>query len=128
MMDRSKQFAISVVKLALTRNGYYAYEDAPIGAGLLADVFAAKKSGAEAEERIVVEVKTLRNHTAIPAKLESQRLQLRAKFQYEVYFAFFVESEGLLIVDAELCKRMRFREDEIRLEVLPVKVADLTSG
>lgn len=126
-MDPSKQFAISVVKLALSRNGYYTYEDAPIGAGLLADIFAARKIGA-IEERIVVEVKTLPNHFAIPARLENQRRQLRAKFQYEVYFAFFIESEDLLMVDAELCKRMQFRDDAIQLEVLPVKIAAVTSG
>jgi hypothetical protein len=124
MMDPPKQFAISVVMVALSRNGYYTYKDAPIGAGLLADVFAAKKIGA-AEERIVVEVKTLRNRLAIPARLENQRRQLRARFQHEVYFAFFVESEDLLIVDEELCKRMQFREDKIRLEELPAAV---TSG
>jgi hypothetical protein len=125
-MDLDKRLAISMVMVSLSRNGYYTYEDVPMGAGLLADIFAARKSDAGKEDRIVVEVKAIPSRTSIPSRLESKRLKLREKFGHPVYYAFFIENQDLLIVDAELQQRMRFRDDKIRLEVLPAKMPELT--
>jgi hypothetical protein len=125
-MDLDKRLAISMVMVSLSRNGYYTYEDAPMGAGLLADIFAARKSDAGKEDRIVVEVKAIPSRASIPLRLESKRLKLREKFGHPVYYAFFIENQDLLIVDAELQQRMRFRDDKIRLEVLPAKMPELT--
>ncbi|MRW94625.1 hypothetical protein GJ699_32125 [Duganella sp. FT80W] len=124
-MDLAKQLATSTVMLALARNGYFAYQDTPLGADLIADVFAARKSDTDTEERFVVEVKSAGNWTAIPMKIENLRQKRQRAFQHTVYFSFFIERECLLMVDDELRKRMRFVDDQITLEVFPSKRTDL---
>lgn len=118
-MNSPEKFAASLVALALVRNGYSTYKDAPVDGHLRADVLVVRPSGTQAEDSFIVEVKAVRGRAAIPRRLEDLRTHYRTAFGQTVFLAFFVDTENVLIVDAELSERMRFADEEVRLDVLP---------
>jgi hypothetical protein len=120
MTNNSEKFATSLISLALVRNGYETFKDVPGGGEHRTAILVVGK-GAEkkTEETFIVEVKVIRDENSIPRQLDNLRDQYRSALANTVYLAFFIDSEGRLIVDDALCQRMRFVDDEIRLETLP---------
>lgn len=120
MMSNAEKFATSLVALALVRNGYEIIKDIPDhgrdGVAILA--VGNVEGKINSEETFAVAIKVVRGQNAIPVHLDELRAQHRSPFARTVYFAFFVDKEKLLIVDDELQQRMRFRDEEIRLEAL----------
>lgn len=120
MMSNAEKFATSLVALALVRNGYEIIKDIP---GRVRDGVAILAVGNVAgdissEETFAVAIKVVRGQNAVPVHLDDLRAKHRSPFARTVYFAFFVDKEKLLIVDDELHQRMRFHDEEIRLEAL----------
>jgi len=113
-MDISKNFAESLVSLALSRNGYKTYKGVPPGMGQEADILVVGQG-----ERFAVQVKVLKSRYLIPRHLERARMKYTAAFGTPTYFAFLVDDERFLLTDAALCQRMRFRDAQVRLEELP---------
>ncbi|MYM68777.1 hypothetical protein GTP45_18330 [Pseudoduganella sp. FT55W] len=113
-MDIPHNFAVSLVSLALVRNGYRTYKDVPPGMGEEADILAVGNG-----EKFAVQVSVLKSHSAIPAQLERQRAACEAAFGTPTYFAFLADGETLLLVGAALHQRMRFRDNDVRLDEIP---------
>ena len=116
-MTISDKFAVSLVSLALLKNGYRTYKGVPPGSGAEADILVVGKG-----EKFAVEVRVLNHHEPIPDLLEKLRSQLQAELGATTYFAFLVDQETRLLVDVELRKRMHFHDEKISLEELPIAV------
>ncbi|NYE64142.1 hypothetical protein FHW58_005377 [Duganella sp. 1224] len=130
MMDSPEKFATSLISLALVRKGYTTSKEIRYGNGLRADLFAVGKIG-DVEENFVVEVRAIPDHRSTPPKPDALRARYKAAFGVTVYLAFFVDKEDLLIVDDQLQKRMRFSDEQIRLEPISLQAAprlDLTTS
>lgn len=125
-MNNPEKFATSLVSLALVRSGYATSKEVRRGGEIRADILAVSENNDTEAETFVVEVKAIRDRHSIPERLDVLRERYRSVFGVTVYLAFFVDSDDLLIVDDELRKRMRFSDEEIRLEAIPRKV--LASG
>jgi hypothetical protein len=115
MINSPERFAISLVSLALARQGYTTTKEIRYGKSLHADILAVKEID-NIEETFIVEVKAVSSLKLIPEDIDVLREQNSTSFGVTVYFAFFIDRDSLLIVDDELEKRMRFFDDEIRLE------------
>lgn len=125
-MNSPEKFATALVSLALVRNGYSTYKDVPYGGPHHADILAIRTLGATEEERFVVVVRALRDRSTMPGQLDNLRDQYCSELEHTIYFAFLIDSEALLLVDAELLDRMRFIDEEISIDVIPAEA--LASG
>jgi len=112
----AEQFAISLISLALVRNGYRTCNEVEVEGSARADILAAL--GDETGERFVVEVKAIRDRRSLPQQLDSLREKYRSLFGVSAFLAFFIDQDDLLLVDEQLEKRMRFSDDEVSLEVI----------
>lgn len=113
-MNISEKFAESLVSLGLSRRGYKTYASVPPGMGEEADILAVGQG-----EKFAVQVKVLKSRHLIPKQLECERLKYKEAFGTPTYFAFLVDDETLLLVDAALRQRMQFRDNQVSLEDLP---------
>ena len=120
MMSNAEKFATSLVSLAVARNGYETIRDFT-GSGeqppiiLVAGNARGKKNF---NETFAVEIKVIRDPKNISRQLKDLKAQHLPSFADAVYFAFFIDNQKLLLVEEALRQRMRFRDDEIRLETL----------
>jgi hypothetical protein len=121
-MDIANKLALSLVSLALAKNGYRTYKGVPPGMGREADILAIGHG-----ERFAVQVAVLERSQSIPRQLEGLRSKYQAEFGTPTFFAFLADGETVLLVDAALHQRMRFQNETIRLEALPAEVT-ITSG
>ena len=116
-MTISDKFAVSLVSLALLKNGYRTYTGVPPGTGAEADILVVGNG-----EKFAVEVNVLNHIAAMPRQLEQVRAQLQTALGATTYFAFLVDQETRLLVDRELLKRMHFHDKEVSLEELPLAI------
>lgn len=112
-MNHSEKFAISLISLALARNGYRSYEGVPPGVGAVADLLVVGKG-----ERFAVQVKAVAGRSALPEQLESLRREYQSKFDVPTFFAFLSNDETSLWLDTALRRRMRYQDDEVQMEEL----------
>lgn len=112
-MNISKNFAESLVSLALSKRGYKTYKRVPPGMGPEADILAVGQG-----EKFAVQVEVLKTRDLIPKQLERERTKYLSAFGTPTYFAFLVDDERFLLVDTALCQRMSFRDEQVRLEEL----------
>lgn len=120
-MNSPEKFAISLVSLALLRKGYVTSSEVQLSSNERADILAVRDDGQD-QERFVVEVECVTGRDSIPEELDGCRKRLSNAFGLATYLAFFIDKEDILIVDEELHKRMRFIDEEVRLETIPRKV------
>ena len=113
-MNHSEKFAVSLMSLALARNGYRSYEGVPPGVGPVADMLVVGRG-----ERFAVQVRAVAGRSALPEQLESLRNEYQRKFDAPTYFAFLSDDETRLWVDTALLSRMRYQDDEVCIEALP---------
>ncbi|WP_296000174.1 hypothetical protein [Rugamonas sp.] len=121
-MNSPEKFATSLVSLALVRKGYVTSKDVPYRDQFRADILAVGKDQDKREETFIVEVKAIRGRQFAPEQVDILREQYRSDFDIPVYFALFIDSDSVLMVDDELHKRMLFSDEEIRLEVIPQEI------
>ena len=130
MMSNAEKFAASLVALALVRNGYETIKEIPGNSSHSPAILVAGSAAGKtnAEETFAVVIKVIHGQDAIPVRLDDLRTQHRSPFASTVYFAFFIDREGRLVVEEALCQRMRFRDEEIQLEALRPITQSITSA
>lgn len=126
-MNNAESFATSLVSLALVRSGYATSKHVRYGDSLRADILAVRDVHAQPAEAFVVQVKAIRDRHAVPARLDELRTEYAVRFGMSVYLAFFADSDQLLLVDPELGRRMRFSDEEVRLEAIAQDVGVATA-
>jgi hypothetical protein len=121
-MNNSEKFAVSLVSLALARNRYVTSKNVQLSHVACADILAVRGSDDTDDERFAVQVKALPDRDAVPRAIKVWGNIVSDLFGLTTYLAFFIENENILLVDDELRNRMRFTDEEVRLETIARRV------
>ena len=109
------EFAISLISLALIRNGYQIQKEVRFPGDIVADLVARKSTAENKEEEVfAVEAKWMKSlGDNYPSNLVAQIDEISQRIGMPVYLAF-VQGDGSSVkVDCNLKERMLYSKDDL---------------
>jgi len=114
-MNAAEEFALSLVSLALARNGFASEKSVRLRNGTHADLIATETDPLRGQRRFAVEVKAVSHESGVPASLENVLEEQSDRLGMETHVAYFVDSTDTLVVDSGLAEHMLFRDPDVAL-------------